>query len=264
MLSNPQDNFAHDIVRYHNETHQPYQTFVAVDASGDYHELFQPVHDPLISSYLRIRAQTAQARPYSSRWSRFRASLPFAPNLSPPHYVPTRMYDLLTRLRSYFPRHRLLLSDFAALPEAVPGHDAPVVQTRYRGQMIPVTTYLVAPGYFDIFFPTDFELLRDVYERVMFSPSAVAELQDYGGRGSPLASTATSLELGAQYFFFKGRRAPVDGVISASGLPVGPRFSSVFTHKEFLSQYPQYSDKTKLRNGENPMIEMYQNVKFLF
>ncbi|KZV93128.1 DUF185-domain-containing protein [Exidia glandulosa HHB12029] len=258
------DNFAHDVVRYHNESNEPYQTSIAVDAGGDYHELFQAVHDPLISAYLRTRATTTYPRPFSSLWHRFKANVPFAPNLSPPHFVPTRMYDLLTRLRAYFPRHRLLLSDFSSLPEGIRGHDAPVVQTRFQGQMIPVTTYLVSPGFFDIFFPTDFELLRDIYERIMVSSPAGAEAQDQPyGRWSPLAHTSTSMELGSQYFFFRGRRAPVDGVFSASGLPVGQRFSSVFTHKEFLSTYADL-DKTRLRSGENPMLDLYQNVKFLF
>ena len=56
---------------------------------------------------------------------------------------------------------------------------------------------------------------------------------------------------------------PVDGVISGSGLPVGQRKSSVFTHAEFLSTYAQI-EKTQLRNGENPMLDYYRNVKFLF
>lgn len=30
-----------------------------------------------------------------------------------------------------------------------------------------MTTYLVSQGYFDIFFPTDFDLLRDLYSATM-------------------------------------------------------------------------------------------------
>lgn len=32
---------------------------------------------------------------------------------------------------------------------------------------MPVTTYLVQPGFFDVFFPTDFDELRNQYMRVM-------------------------------------------------------------------------------------------------
>lgn len=55
----------------------------------------------------------------------------------------------------------------------------------------------------------------------------------------------------------------MDGVASASGLPVGERKSSVFTHSEFLETYGEL-DQTRLQNGENPMVDFYKNVKFLF
>jgi hypothetical protein len=254
-----QDNFPHDIVRYHSESNEPYQTIVAVDEAGDFHEMFEPVRDPLLASYLTLRSQTPQPRPYSSRWHKLRSKLPFAANLSPPHFVPTRMYEMLMRLRTCFPRHRLLLSDFSTLPDAIEGHDAPVVQTRYRNETVPVTTYLVSPGYFDIFFPTDFELLREVYERVMLRGPHVAD----PGRPSPMTETSTSLELGSQFFFFRGRRAPLDGLVSTTGIPVGPRFSEVFTHKEFMETYADVT-ATKLRNGDNPLLDFYENVKYLF
>lgn len=37
-------------------------------------------------------------------------------------------------------------------------------------QTVACTTYLVQPGFFDIFFPTDFHQLRDLYSLIM-SPS---------------------------------------------------------------------------------------------
>ncbi|KAH7105997.1 DUF185-domain-containing protein [Auriculariales sp. MPI-PUGE-AT-0066] len=252
------DNFPHDIVRYHAQSGEPFQTMIAIDDGGEYHEVFEPVRDPLLSSYLSLRSTLRPGTPYSTPWWKLRHKLPFAPNLSKPHFVPTRMYDLLMRLRTHFPRHRLLLSDFSSLPEAIDGHDAPVVQTRFRNLMVPVTTYLVTPGYFDIFFPTDFELLRDVYEAVMVRKHHVTDQ----GRSSPLGSIATSVD-GAQYFFFRGRREPMDGVVSASGLPIGLRHSGVYSHREFLETYADL-DQTKLMNGDNPMLDLYQNVKFLF
>ncbi|KAI8353490.1 S-adenosyl-L-methionine-dependent methyltransferase [Mortierella sp. GBAus27b] len=83
-----------------------------------------------------------------------------------PEFIPTRLLVLLEILKSHFPHHRLVLSDFFTLPEAIPGTDAPVVQTRYQGTMVPCSTYMVMPGMFDIFFPTNFELLRDMYQQV--------------------------------------------------------------------------------------------------
>lgn len=60
------------------------------------------------------------------------------------------------------------------------------------------------------------------------------------------------------------RRRPVPGGRSASGLPVGERKSGVYTHEEFLKEFSVDLRKTTLKNGENPMLEFYTNVKFLF
>jgi hypothetical protein len=55
----------------------------------------------------------------------------------------------------------------------------------------------------------------------------------------------------------------MDGVLSGSGLPVGQRQSEVYSHKEFLETYGQL-EMTRLRSRENPMVDYYKNVKFLF
>ena len=47
-------------------------------------------------------------------------------------------------LREYFPQHQLLTSDFHFLPEAVKGYNAPVVQTRYKRRVVPVSTPYVS------------------------------------------------------------------------------------------------------------------------
>lgn len=47
---------------------------------------------------------------------------------------------LLDILRDKFPAHRILFSDFSSLPDAIPGTNAPVVQTRYEGE---VSTFVV-------------------------------------------------------------------------------------------------------------------------
>ncbi|EIE75883.1 hypothetical protein RO3G_00587 [Rhizopus delemar RA 99-880] len=94
------------------------------------------------------------------------------PNMTSAEFIPTKLFMLLETLKTYFPKHRLLLSDFSSLPDSVEGVDAPVVQTRYRGTMVPCSTYMVQPGWFDIFFPTNFELLRDMYLLVCRGSSA--------------------------------------------------------------------------------------------
>ncbi|POW08328.1 hypothetical protein PSTT_07569 [Puccinia striiformis] len=65
------------------------------------------------------------------------------------------------------------------LPNSLPGSKgAPVVQTRYNGLTVPASTFLVKPGLFDIFFPTDFKGLTSLYHHLLKqhqSSSLVAE-----------------------------------------------------------------------------------------
>ncbi|KDR80618.1 hypothetical protein GALMADRAFT_91090 [Galerina marginata CBS 339.88] len=269
------DNFAHDIVRYDLNTLKPYQGLVTIDKNGDFDTVYTPVTDPLIVSFLNSRSILKHSPPIhklllkSSRLRRLYRSLPLAPNLSAAEYVPTRLLSLLRTLRNHFPRHRLLLSDFSSLPDTIPGVNPPVVQTRFQNITVPCTTLLVKQGYFDIFFPTDFERLRDMYELTLAQPpSSTSQLKEdlSSPRITPLTSTASSFSLGSQFFSSyqpSNRRKPIDGVTSASGLPVGERKSSVFSHSQFLETYAEL-DKTRLRNGENPMLDFYKNVKFLF
>lgn len=95
----------------------------------------------------------------------------------------------------------------------------------------------------------------------LFSENAAANL---GGVGRlPLESHSTPLRWKGDFFTAHNRRSLREGVPSSTGLPVGERKSSVLTHAEFLKTYADLS-KTKLRNGENPMLDFYKNVKFLF
>jgi hypothetical protein len=164
------------MIRYDMKTMTPLQAVVCIDGSGDFSLMYEQVTDPLIRRYLGYRRHVNY--PYSptslsSLWKsssnplplnpilasspilrKLYNSLPFAPNLSPPEFLPTKQMVFLERLRDQLPGHRLLISDFDALPDAVEGKNGPVVQTRYGGDMVPCETFLVKQGYFDIFFPT--------------------------------------------------------------------------------------------------------------
>jgi hypothetical protein len=269
------DNFAHDLVRYDMKTLEPYQGIVSVDEEGDFDMHYVKVTDPLILSFLALRRKLGHPLPLSPIFQKYGSirklysNMPFAANLSAEEYLPTRLLSLVRTLRTHFPRHRLLLSDFSTLPDTVPGVNAPVVQTRYQNNTIPTSSLLVQPGAFDIFFPTNFEQLRDIYEDTLAQPTGSPELSGWESipsRSNPLDSHTSSLSLGKDFFSSylpSNRRRPLDGVISASGLPVGERKSSVFTHAEFLETYADLSS-TRLINGENPMVDFYQNVKVLF
>lgn len=145
--------------------------------------------------------------------------------------------------------------------------NAPVVQTRYQNTTVPCSTLFVRQGYFDIFFPTNFENLRDMYEHILAQPLSMADVvQEAAPRLTPLSTTASPLAEGNSFFSSyqpKTRRPPMDGVASSSGLPVGERKSQVYTHQEFMETYADVR-QTRLRSGENPLLDTYKNVKMLF
>ncbi|KIK61662.1 hypothetical protein GYMLUDRAFT_42682 [Collybiopsis luxurians FD-317 M1] len=270
------DNFAHDLVRYDLDSLQPYQGYVTIDSHGEFDVMYTQAEDPLILSFLKLREQLGHHIPVSRLFRSIPSlrqiyrNLPFAANMSKEEYIPTRLLSLLRTLRNHFPRHRLLLSDFSSLSDTIPGINSPVVQTRVRNTMVATETLLVHQGSFDIFFPTNFEQLRDMYERILSQPSTESHhyltSDPFPDRSTPLAPSMQSVTLGSNFFSSHShlnRRNPLDGVSSASGLPVGERMSSVFKHSEFLETYADLS-RTVLRNGENPMLDFYKNVKFLF
>jgi len=263
------------VVRYDLDTLEPYQGLVTVDEKGDFDTVFTKVDDPLVSSFLELRKQLSYPLPIGPVFQRFPfirklyRNMPFAANLSKEEYVPTRLLSLLKTLRNHFPRHRLLLSDFSSLTDTIPGVNSPVVQTRVQNTTVPCETLLVHQGAFDIFFPTNFNLLRDMYEHMLSLPPTLSQSPtddpSLPDRSTPLSFNSLSLSLGSDFFssHIPSRRSPLDGVASASGLPVGERKSNVFTHAEFLETYGDL-DQTRLRNGENPILDFYKNVKFLF
>ena len=139
------DNFAHDAIRYNPVTEEALQGTVLVDSKGDFYEFYVPNIDPVASRFLRVRHAATQGRyrlplHHSKILRKLRAGLPFAPNLTDPEYIPTRLMQFFDILGNYFPGHKLLTSDFHDLPETIKGVNAPVVQTRYQRRTVPVTT----------------------------------------------------------------------------------------------------------------------------
>jgi Putative S-adenosyl-L-methionine-dependent methyltransferase len=164
------DNLPHDIIRYDPRTGQPLQAVVLIDENGEFEEAYTPSMDELPRRYLALRAKLGRSQlPFShpqalpSVFRQIYHALPYTGRLTGREFIPTMLLSLLDVLSEYFPHHHLVLSDFDSLPNAIPGYMAPVVQTRYQRAMVPCTTYLVQQGYFDIFFPTNFEELRGIY-----------------------------------------------------------------------------------------------------
>lgn len=143
------DNFAHDSIRYDPVTEQPLQGTLLIDNQGEFYEFYNPDLDPIARRFLKLRKYSASPNLYdhplgSNKFLRtLKRGLPFTPNLSQPEYIPTRLMQFFDVLANYFPAHRLLSSDFHSLPDAIKGINAPVVQTRYKRQTVPVSTPFV-------------------------------------------------------------------------------------------------------------------------
>ncbi|KAL6715783.1 hypothetical protein ACLMJK_006744 [Lecanora helva] len=190
------DNFAHDSIRYDPFTEEPLQGTVLVDNMGDFYEFYSKQIDPIAARFLRVR-NAACSRPFDhplrgSRFIRkFKSSLPFAANLTVPEYIPTKLMQFFDILREYFPLHQLLTSDFHALPDAVKGFNAPVVQTRFQRRVVPVSTPYVQQGYFDILFPTDFSVIEDLYRALTHKLTRVMRHEEFLKRWAYVEDSAT-------------------------------------------------------------------------
>ncbi|KAK3945437.1 DUF185-domain-containing protein [Diplogelasinospora grovesii] len=190
------DNFAHDVVRYDLDTEAPLQGTVLIDDNGDFHEFYVPQPDPVAARFFRVREAATNGQypvPYPrtrlGRWAA--ANRPFAPNLSAPEYIPTRLMQFFDVLGRYFPAHRLLTSDFHSLPDAIKGLNAPIVQTRFQRQPVPVSTPLVHQGYFDIMFPTNFHITELMYQAITGKLTRVLSHEEFMRRWAYVEETET-------------------------------------------------------------------------
>ncbi|KAF7902699.1 hypothetical protein EAF00_002602 [Botryotinia globosa] len=190
------DNFAHDSIRYDPVTEEPLQGTVLISNTGDFYEFYTPTIDPIASRFLRVRHAATNGKyphplPQNRLVKTLRNNMPFAPNLSQPEYIPTRLMQFFDILAKYFPAHRLVTSDFHSLPDTIKGVNAPVVQTRYKRRTVPVTTPFVHQGYFDILFPTDFAVMDNVYRAITGKFTQVLSHEEFLNRWAYVEQTET-------------------------------------------------------------------------
>ncbi|KAJ2904072.1 hypothetical protein MKZ38_008883 [Zalerion maritima] len=190
------DNFAHDCIRYDMETEEPMQGLALIDEKGDFYEFYERNLDKWAARFFRVRhAATGGIYPTpfpQNRWMKMLAqNSPFRANLSQPEYLPIRLLQFFDILEKYFPAHRLVTSDFHALPNACPGLNAPLVQTRYQRTTVPVVTPLVHQGYFDILFPTDFITSEALYQAITGKLTKVMSHEDFMRRWAFVEDTET-------------------------------------------------------------------------
>lgn len=190
------DNFAHDMIRYDLKTEQPLQGVLLIDKEGEFYEFFSPKLDPLAERYLNLR-NTACRPGFRSPLNTpkllrsARQLLPFAPNLTEPEFIPTKMMLFFDILKEKFPNHRLLTSDFHTLPDAIEGVNAPVVQTRYKRTTVPVSELFVQQGYFDILFPTDFQVMQALYQSQTGKLTRVMKHEEFMRNWAEIERTTT-------------------------------------------------------------------------
>lgn len=196
------DNFAHDVIRYDNRTLQPHQAYVVVDANGDFQELYSSELDPWAEEFLKLRDSTPEYGPawelgyhplaQPAKLRRLKNLVwPFRGDFSDPEYIPTRYLEFLHVLKRYFPEHRILTSDFTHLDQTIAGYNSPVVQTVLNNEMITVSTYMVLQGFFDILFPTDFQLAAQLYAKVTGKTVKVSSHQEFMETWAELEETST-------------------------------------------------------------------------
>ncbi|ODV73310.1 type II protein arginine methyltransferase [Cyberlindnera jadinii NRRL Y-1542] len=218
------DNLSHDVVKYDVHTGKPYQGYVVIDAKGDFHQFFTDELEEWTKLYLELRGNHhLQSSPWKMLLNDEQIhplnSLPVIPklqnylspfknSLTESEFVPTSLLKLFNVLSTFFPEHQLLLADFDSLSETSRGFNAPVVQTMLDSKMATASTFMVHQGYFDIMFPTDFKVSKDIYVQMT---------------GKLVETTK---------------------------------------HEEFLNTWGDV-EATRTKNGENLMLELYQNAAFL-
>jgi len=175
------DNLAHDMIKYDIYSGQPYQGYVVIDEQGDFHQVFSADLNEYTANFLKLRSLDFLKQKRSSDfmngvkhplaenryYQMIKDSLiPYQNSLSKTEFIPTRAMKLFEILNSKFPEHQLVLSDFDSLPNVSEGYNSPLVQTMLQEKGVTTSTFMVDQGFFDIMFPTDFHLLRDLYVNI--------------------------------------------------------------------------------------------------
>jgi len=159
-------------------------------------------------------------------------------------WFPTTQLMFLHILKTFMPKHHVLLADFSHLPSTVEGVNGPVVSTKSvltKGKPFDHDTYLVQQGCADIFFPTNFPQLKYVYRRVCrdMNHEQVQEWQ----RSDDEA--------------WKESNEQIDQLQPSADSPL------VLAQHEFMGRYAkEFEAHTRTRKGWNPMWHDYANFHF--
>lgn len=229
------DNFSHDLVRYDATTGVPYEGHVLVDKLGDFYQFYTPELSYHTDLFLQLRENGSypilpQAQSMSGRLKQLASMIPFNPqvdkihpllhspsklklknrfypmkdNLTPGEFIPTRLLQFFRILKHRFPEHSLICSDFHSFSNTIPGyHNAPVVQTVLKDRMVDVSTFMCHQGYFDIMFPTDFNLAQDLYRQVTGKLAKVEHHSEFLEQWADVEATTTKRGENPMLAFYK-------------------------------------------------------------
>lgn len=231
-----------------------------------YAEVLQPAEDPLLlhclaalhpeqqSSGNNRGSSASSSSSNSSRnggskvksWLQSVLGLPDEASEPTDLWLPTRCLQLLEVLHAMLPNHTLLAADFDALPDVVvPGRNAPLVSGRQGpGVTVDYDTVLVPWGEADIFFPTDFDGLSQLYAAAARSgPEAYAH-----------AAAAATAAAGSRPGGSKQRQ------VAAGSSRTAVLSSSHSSTADFMSAFAE-AKQTRLLSGYNPLVQDWPNTR---
>lgn len=230
------DNLAHDLIKYDNSDGRLLQGHVNSDPTARFGTVpgklwleFGEAEDPLILQYMGVADALGWKSPSlkGKFWLRAVENSSIFNYINPwsCEYIPTISFKLFNGLNQHFPNHQMIFSDFHYLPDTIPGHTAPVVQTRYQNTTVPCSTILLKKGLFDIFFPTNFSKLSQL----------ISHLRTCSNQNQNQIKEKE---------------------------PSNPK---VLTHTAFMRNWLSSSDlqATQTRSGYNPLLQDYENVSFI-
>lgn len=168
------DNMPHDKAVFCDKSQDwKFQTMVDLSAAKP-KEILVPISDPLIAEVLGYYKDFAKDNLNNEMKKNFWEKMitwQFSKKQPKSLFLPTYCLKMLRFVRDTLPNHHLIISDFDLLPRDrnnLNGIYAPIVSKKLRlsHEKKDFDSYLVEPGEADIFFPTDFELLKKIYKGV--------------------------------------------------------------------------------------------------
>jgi hypothetical protein len=218
------DNLSHDVVKYDIHTGECHQGYVLIDSKGDFHQFFTPELDEWTKLYLELRGDE--------------------------HLKSSALKKLLKGEQCH------PLNDIPVLPK-LKNYLSPFKNSLTGSEFIP-SSLLKFYSTLNTFFPehqlllSDFDSLPDTSNG--FNAPVVQTMID-----SKMA-TASTYMVQQGYFdimFATDFTMARDVYVQMTG-----KLVEKTKHEEFLRLWGDF-DATRTKNGENLMLELYQNAAFL-